>query len=298
MTRKLILLAAGLVLAWGATVAGFAIGQRGLVYLPDKARPDPAFSGAADIAVVEARTDDGLTLSGWFIPSGEDQDAPVILIFHGNAGNIGIRTRLARPFAERGWGVLLAEYRGYGGNPGKPTESGLYADGEAWFKWLDDKGFAPGRIVVYGESLGSGVATEIAHRHPDIRALVLQSGFGALADIGRIHYPYLPVDALLFDRYENTKKLPEMHMPVLLLHGARDALIPPDQGGTALYAAANEPKKLVLFDGAGHNDLAPQRIAQEIADFLKSLPTPAASPVPEPVHDPTHDPAQGASEAP
>lgn len=289
MTRKLILVAAGLVLAWGAMVGGYAIGQRGLIYHPDRTRPDRVANGAADMTVIETRTEDGIALSGWFVPPGEDQDAPIILIFHGNAGNIGIRTPLARPFIERGWGVLLAEYRGFGGNRGKPTENGLYADGQAWFKWLADKGYAPDKIIVYGESLGSGVATEIAHLHPDIRALVLQSGFGALADIGRIHYPYLPVGPLLLDRYENAAKLPAMHVPVLILHGARDTLIPPAQGGKALYAAANEPKKLVLFDGAGHNGLDTQRIAQEVADFLKSLPAPAAPPAPVPEHDPVQD---------
>lgn len=282
MTKKLILFAAGLVLVWGAMVAGYAIGQRGLIYNPDKTRPDPVASGAEDMTVIDTRTEDGVALSGWFAPSGEDQDAPILLVFHGNKGNIGSRVRLAKPFIAQGWGVLLAEYRGFGGNGGKPTENGLYADGEAWFQWLVDKGYAPDRIIVYGESLGSGVATEIAHRHPEIRALVLQSGFGALADIGRIHYPYLPVAPLLLDRFDNVSKLPSSSVPILILQGANDRLVPPAQGGEALYAAANEPKKLVIFEDAAHSDLDPQRITKEISQFLKSLPIPAPAPAPAP----------------
>lgn len=270
MTRKLLLFAAGLVIAWAAMVAGYAIGQRGLIYHPDVSRPDPAASGAPDMAVVSAKTGDGLTLSGWFAPPGEEQDAPVLLVFHGNAGNIGSRTGLADAFAAKGWGVLLAEYRGFGGNPGKPTEKGLYLDGAAWVGWLAEQGYSKERIVLYGESLGTGVATEMAARESGFRALALQSGFTSLAAVGRLHYPWLPVSPLLIDRYDSLSKLPSVESPVLVLHGARDTLVPATHG-RALFNAAREPKKFVLFEPAGHNDLGTMRIAQETADFVESL---------------------------
>lgn len=271
--------AAGLVLAWGLMVAIFALAQRSLMYHPDRTRPTPAVFGAPTMAVATAKTADGLKLDGWFVPPGEEQDRPVILVFHGNAGHIGGRVPLANAFAARGFGVLLAEYRGFGGNPGGPSEEGLYKDGEAWLAWLTAQGYTENRIVVYGESLGSGIATEMASRHPDLKATILQSGFTSMASLGKLHYPYLPVEPLIYDRYDNEKKIAAIATPLLLLHGARDTLVPPSHSQT-LYGAARSEKKHVLFEEAAHSDLHPERIAAETALFLDSLSARPAPPAP------------------
>lgn len=269
--KRIFLFATFIVLGWAIMIAGFALAQRSLIYHPDRTRPLPALYGASDMAIVRARTEDGLTLTGWFAPPGEEANRPIVVIFHGNAGNIGSRVRLARPLIDRGYGVVLAEYRGFGGNKGKPSEQGLYRDGKAWMKWIEDKGYNRSQIVVYGESLGTGVATEMARRFPEIRALVLQSGFTSMTDMGLHYYPFLPVRLLLVDHYDNIDRIGVLRAPVLILHGARDSLVPVAHGHR-LHEGAKAHKKLVIFDEAAHSDLDTRRIAAEIAAFVDSMP--------------------------
>src|SRR6516165_4144930 len=160
------------VVAYAALVGGLYLFQRQLLYLPDRAHPE--LFGLEQLGVRETMlpTEDGLSLLSWYLPPRPGR--PVIAYFHGNGGHIGYRAERLLRFAREGYGVLMAEYRGYGGNPGTPSETGFYADGRAALGFLDREGVTPGRLVLYGESLGTGAAVALATEH-EIAALILEA---------------------------------------------------------------------------------------------------------------------------
>jgi fermentation-respiration switch protein FrsA (DUF1100 family) len=240
--------------------------QRRLIYFPDRSRPAPAQYGAPDMAEIRYRTGDGLTLTGWYRPPA-DETAPVIVHFHGNAGHIGDRAPLMRPYLDAGFGLLLAEYRGYGGNPGRPTEKGLYADGRAALDFVLGQGVAPGRIVLYGESLGTAVAIKLAAETP-VGALVLEAPFTSAVDVGASAYPFVPVRWLMLDRFHSLRRIGAVAVPVLVLHGEADATVPVAHG-RRLLASARAPKEGRFYDRAGHSDLYDFGIAGEVIGFLR-----------------------------
>jgi uncharacterized protein len=228
--------------------------QRHLLYFPASGRqpPDPVRAGVPEIGLVRVETADGLSLLAWFAPP-RAAGAPVVLYFHGNGGTIGDRGHKAALLMKAGYGIFLAEYRGYGGNPGSPTEDGLYADAEAALAWLAGQGYGPERIVLYGESLGTGVAVEMAVRHT-VRGLILEAPFSSMADAAKTAYGWLPVDLLLKDRYDNAAKIASVKVPLLILHGDADHVVP-SALGQKLFAAAGGDKEFVLIPGGGHSDL-------------------------------------------
>ncbi|HTK85234.1 MAG TPA: alpha/beta fold hydrolase [Patescibacteria group bacterium] len=243
--------------------------QRHMMYVPNVSRPEPAAYGCSDMAVVNVTTADGLTLYGWYKAPAKP-DKPLLLMFHGNAGNIGTRNYKARFWLDHGYGVLMAEYRGYGGNAGNPTEQGLYQDGRAFLKWLFAQGFVPSQIVLKGESLGTGVATQMATENPNVRALVLESPFRSTSSVAKRRYFFVPVELLMKDRYENLSKIKTIKAPLLIVHGLLDTVVPYEEG-KALFDAANEPKKLATIPDAGHNDLYMHGAGSEILEFLEGL---------------------------
>ncbi len=226
--------------------------QRALLYFPADKLPAPVEVGAADYDVVTLTTADGLSLTAWHAAA--EPGRPTIVYLHGNAGNIAGRVPKLRPFRAAGLGVLLVGYRGYGGNPGTPSEAGLVADGAAGLAYLAEAGVPPGRVVLFGESLGSAVAIRLAARHR-VAALILEAPFTSIVDAGRYHYPLLPVATLATNRFESIRHIAGVTAPVLIVHGARDRVVPVAQG-RRLLAAAPEPKRGVFLPGAGHNDLA------------------------------------------
>ncbi len=157
-------------------------------------------------------------------------------------------------FARAGYGVLLVEYRGYGGNPGSPSEAGFYADGEAAFEYLRRQGITGDRLVLYGESLGSAVAIELAATQK-IAALVLKSPFTSIASVARYHYPLVPAGLLVWDRFNSLARIGRVAAPILFLQGGDDRVVPP-RFGQALFDAAPEPKQRWFVPDAGHEDLA------------------------------------------
>jgi len=239
--------------------------QRRLLYFPDRSRPEPALYDAPDMAAVVYPTQDGLALAAWYLPPA-DARAPVIVHFHGNAGHIGDRAPLLRPYLDAGFGVLLAEYRGYGGNPGRPTEAGLYADARAALDFVTGEGIGAERIVLYGESLGTGVAVWLASETP-VAALVLEAPFTSAVDVGASAYPFVPVRLLMLDRFQSLRHIGGIAAPVLVLHGELDATVPIAHG-RRLLAAASEPKEGRFYAGAGHSDLHDFSIAEEVIAFL------------------------------
>jgi pimeloyl-ACP methyl ester carboxylesterase len=177
----------GSVLAvYGLLLGGMFVFQRSLLYFPPADRPVLGSVGGSGIEAVTVTTEDGLDLVHWYRPP-VTPDGPVVAIFHGNAGHIGDRVPKYWPLLKAGFGVFFAEYRGYGGNPGSPTEEGLTADGHSVMSHLTAQGIAPERIVLYGESLGTGVAIKLAAEHP-VAGLVLEAPPGAIAELAQAHY--------------------------------------------------------------------------------------------------------------
>ncbi len=229
-----------------------ALFQRRILYVPDTTRPDLAAAGIPTAVATSVRTSDGLDLLAWFIPPA-DPAQPVVLYLHGNGGNIGYRTGRMRTFHGFGWGVMMLEYRGYGGNPGRPTEAGLSRDAHAAYATLRGMDIAAHRIVVWGESLGTGVAVPLAADVPT-GPVLLESPFTSIAAIAKLQYPFVPADWLLLDRFDSLARIGAVHAPVLVMTGGRDTIVPPAMGRT-LFAAANEPKQFWFAANAGHNDL-------------------------------------------
>lgn len=225
--------------------------QRCLIYFPAPSAPAAALPTGGE--AITFPTEDGLRLGGWFIPARGGPARATVIVFNGNAGSRADRAPLATALAAEGLSVLLFDYRGFGGNPGEPSESGLAADARAARAYLLSRpDVDPRRIVYYGESLGTAVAVSLASGQPPA-ALILRSPFTSLADVGRRQYPFLPVDLLLQDRYPSIEQISHISAPLLVIAGASDELVPPEMS-RALYDAAPGLKSYLLVPGADHAD--------------------------------------------
>lgn len=222
---------------------------------PDKPA-SPEQYGAAGYSEVDIRTADGLVLNAWYRPP-PDATAPVILVFHGNSGNVAIAHHRMLPFsnADTGAGFLFLDYREYGGNPGKATEAGLYADGRAAMRYLaDELGIEPARVVLYGYSTGAAVAVQMATEF-DTAALILASGFDNRVEWVLGKYVFLrPFRAFIIDEMPSAAKMKEVNEPTLFMHGTDDDVVDL-RHGLALYAAAAGDRQFVAVEGAGHSDM-------------------------------------------
>ena len=253
--------------------------QRRLIYFPWPDRLPPASSVLTGSQEIVVATEDGIHLGGWFLPAQGGSPAPAVLVCNGNGGNRALRAPLATALSRAGLSVLLFDYRGYGGNLGRPSEDGLAADARAAQAWLAARPEVdPGRIALFGESLGAAVALRLAVERPPT-ALILRSPFTSLTDVGRQHYPWLPVKWLLTDRYGSAARVAQLTVPLLVIAGERDQIVPAALS-RRLYDAASVPKRFVLVPGADHNDAAlldGAQMADEILRFLAQtavLPTP------------------------
>jgi uncharacterized protein len=255
-------LVALLVLIW--------VGQRRLMYFPTRLVPSPATVGLSDVEQVTFAGADDVMLHGWFLPSGRSPASLTVLVFNGNAGNRAYRADLGAALRSRGLSVLLFDYRGFGENAGAPTESGLAADARAARAYLlGRRDVASDRLVYFGESLGSAVATRLAAEYAPA-ALILRSPFTSFVDVGRIHYPLLPVRWLLRDRFSSIDQIPRVRCPILVIAGDRDSIVPLEQS-RRLYAAAPSAKTLVIVEGADHNDAELTAGEQMIAAIVRFL---------------------------
>lgn len=246
--------------------------QRRLIYFPTQALPGAA-SVLPGAEKVTFHTDDGLQLAAWLVPASRDPNGATVVVFGGNAGNRGDRAPLAEALARRGYRVLLVDYRGYGGNPGNPTEEGLLQDGRAAVAYLETRSDVdPDLLVYFGESLGAAVAIGVATQRAPA-ALLLRSPFTSLSDIASVHYPFLPTALLLWDRYPNLERMREINVPVLVVAGSTDSVVPADQS-QRLFDAASEPKTFLMIQGADHNDFelsAGEQLIAAVAAFLEQL---------------------------
>jgi len=225
---------------------------------------DPAFE---DVCF---QTKDGLRLNGWFFAARNNSSRAglVVLVCHGNGGNISHRLGTCDALLSTGVNVFVFDYRGYGRSQGRPSEEGTYLDAQAAYQWLRQKGFPGTNILVHGESLGGGVGAELALREA-IGGLVLLSTFTSIPDIGAELFPWLPVRLLAKIKYETHRKLPQIHVPVLVMHSRMDRLVG-FQHSEQNFAAANEPKLLHELRG-GHNEMLndPEQFIAGIERFLK-----------------------------
>jgi fermentation-respiration switch protein FrsA (DUF1100 family) len=254
------------VFAYLALLAGLFFTQRSLLYFPDRTRPDRATIGVEGLREVEIATEDGLRLLAWYKPPGR-ADGLVLVYFHGNGGNLAYRADHIRRFAGAGLGLLFPEYRGYGGNLGSPSEEGIFADGRAALTFLRGEAIPPERTVLYGESLGTGVAVRLASEQR-VAAVLLESPYASMTAVAQGHYPYVPVRLLLKDRFDSLSRIAAIQAPLLVMQGLRDTVVPPESG-QALFDAAAEPKELWTAPEGGHNDLILHGSAEAAIDFLR-----------------------------
>jgi hypothetical protein len=242
--------------------------QRRILFRPDTTPPDLARVPLAGLRPMTVTTEDGLSLLAWYSPPPRE-DGRVVLYLHGNAGHIGHRAYRLGPLRALGWGVLLLEYRGYGGNPGHPSEAGLLDDARSGLAALGTMGITLDRILLWGESLGSGLAVRLAVEHP-VAAAILEAPYTSITAMARRRYPFAPAGRLLLDRFDSLSCIGAVGAPVLVLHGARDRIVPVAMG-RALFAAAPEPKQLWIADRAGHVDLVEAGAIEAAGEFVAGL---------------------------
>jgi fermentation-respiration switch protein FrsA (DUF1100 family) len=265
MTTLLRLLAVGFTLYFAFAAFLFLV-QRRVMYPADNSPPSLIQAGLPDMSVVALATGDGLTLSAWY-KAPATTEAPVVAYLHGNGGHIGYRGSKIRPFLDQGYGVLLVSWRGYGGNPGTPTEAGLYRDTRAALSFFARENIPAERVVFNGESLGSGPAVQIA-TEKNVRAVILEAPYTSMADVAQSKYWFLPARYLVKDKFDSLAKIADIDAPLLILHGARDRVVPV-RFGRALIAAAQDPKTVQIFERAGHNDLYDHGAAEASLSFLR-----------------------------
>ncbi len=244
--------------------------QRRLIYFPLPDELAPAATALPGAEEVTFQTEDGLRLGGWFSPAAGAESSATILVFNGNAGDRSFRAPLAADLSQGELSVLLFDYRGYGRNPGTPSEAGLLMDARAARAYLTRRpDVDPDRLVYFGESLGAAVAVALAAEQPPA-ALILRSPFASLAEMGHLHYPFFPlVGFLLRDRFASIEQIPRVRCPVLIIAGEQDQIVPPAHSWR-LYEAAHDPKEFELIRGADHNDLellAGRRLIDRVVRF-------------------------------
>jgi fermentation-respiration switch protein FrsA (DUF1100 family) len=264
MLLKIVLTAA---IAYACLVLAAWLGQRRLMYFPDPSRISPAAAGLMDVEERLLDVSDGAKLVTWQAAAHPGQ--PTLLYFHGNAGGLANRAGRFARYRAIGYGLLAVSYRGYSGSTGTPSERANIGDAIVAYEALRQRGVAPEDIVVYGESLGSGVAVALAAQRK-VGAVVLDAPYTSIVDIAAGQYPFLPVRTLLTDRYESNALIRHVAAPVLILHGARDTIIPVEMG-RSLHTLANEPKRLMIFPQGRHVDLDDHGAVQIVQTWVSEV---------------------------
>jgi fermentation-respiration switch protein FrsA (DUF1100 family) len=240
--------------------------QRSYLYFPSKEKIDVSYFIDSGLKEIELTTSDGLVLKSWF-KKPRTQDGYTILIFHGNAGHVGHRVEKFKRFITAGYGFLFLEYRGYGGNPGKPTEKGLYYDALSALEFLSKQQISSDKTILYGESLGCGVAVKLSSEAA-FAATVLEAPFTSIADVAQRHFWYLPAKWLVLDRYDILRIIGNTKSPLLVIHGEKDNIINISLG-KKVFDAAPEPKEALFVPNAGHNNLFEFNVEEKLLIFLE-----------------------------
>mgnify|MGYP002821069413 CR=1 FL=1 len=241
--------------------------QRNLLYHPGE---NNYFGDKLIVSIerVQIKTKDNLKLLSWYHRKNLDE-YKTILFLHGNAGSLENRIHKINHFKNMNVNFLIIAWRGFSGNDGKPTEKGLYEDASSAITWLKSQGIKESNIIIYGESLGTGVATEIA-QNKNFAGIILESPFTSMIDAGKDKYPYLPVRLLLKDKYESDKKMKNINIPVLIMHGKVDDIVPFHMG-EKMYKLANQPKYSYFSKYDDHMMEYNEKLLKELNDFIISL---------------------------
>ncbi len=224
--------------------------QRRLIYYPDASRVLPDGVGLVGVSEVRIEAPDGAVVLAWYAPAAPGQ--PTILYFHGNAGALVTRAERFRKYRALGRGMLMMTYRGFGGSTGVPSESANVSDAMRALDMLRDRGVSAADIVLYGESLGSGVAVQVAAAR-EVGGVVLDAPYTSMVDMAELVYPLLPARFVMTDRYETLRHVARVRAPVLIVHGEADEVIPVAMGRRVKQAAGG-PAEIVTFPGAGHSN--------------------------------------------
>ena len=249
---------------YAAVVALMYLTQRSLLYFPDKTRTRPAAVGLTQAEEVFLQTADGERLIAWHLPPGEGK--PVVIYFQGNGGGLNLRAERFRKLTSDGTGLLALCYRGYGGSSGSPTEAGLIRDAAAAYDFAAAR-YGADRIVLWGESLGTGVAVALAAERPVAR-VVLESPFTSIADVAAAVYWFVPVRLLLMDSFRSDQRIAKVTAPVLVVHGERDSIIPIGFG-ERLYEMIRAPKRFIRLPRAEHNDHDSHGLPELVRPFIE-----------------------------
>ena len=226
-----------------------------LIFFPERGHSATPEDFELDAEELTLPSTDSVTVNGYYVRP-RDRSEPIahLLFSHGNGGNLSGRFWLAKQLSSRGLAVLLYDYRGYGHSTDRfPTETGVYADGEAALAVLVDRAGAPERVVLFGRSLGGGVSYELAARHPELAAIITDSTFTSIPDMARRATVFSPLAPLVRTRMDNARRIAEVQMPKLILHGTADQLVPFDMA-EELRDLARPPVELISIPGAGHNN--------------------------------------------
>ena len=248
---------------WCGIVVLAYVAQRSLMYFPEKVRTRPAAAGLPEAEELFLQTADREKEIAWHVPPRGEK--PVVLYFHGNGGALALRASRFRALIADGTGLLALSYRGYGGSSGSPSETGLVRDAEAVYAFAAAR-YETARLALWGESLGTGVAVALGATHP-VAAIILDAPFTSAVAVGAAHYPFLPVRWLMKDPFYSDRRILDVRAPVLVLHGARDDVVP-IAFGEKLFALIPGPKQFIRFPDAGHNDLDHYGAMQAVHEFL------------------------------
>lgn len=260
--RTLLRLVAMLVIVYVAAAGFMFVMQRDFLFRPSGTLTDPDANGLDGVVAELVAMRDGTQITVWRKPPADDQK-PTVLYFHGNGGNLAGRAKRYRMITDGGYGLYAPTYRGYAGAEGNPTEAALIADALEHF---DSIGATPGGIVLHGESLGTGVAVAVAAER-EAKALILEAPYTGAVDVAAAAYPWLPVSLLMKDPFVSRNRIGSVEEPLLVVHGTRDATIPFAQG-KALFGMANDPKEMLVIDGAGHTQLWTKGLWPAAMDFI------------------------------
>ena len=241
--------------------------HRYFVYVPDPTRVAPKDAGLSGVEEIVFKAGDGTRLIAWYRPA--QAGKPTLLYFTGNSGNTADRAGKIKAIASDGYGVFMLNYRRFGGSGGRPTEKRNAADAVSAYDTLRGLGVVPDNIVIYGESLGTAVATTLCpQRQP--KALVLEAPFTSVVDVGRLMWPLLPLKFIMVDQYRTVDRIGQVDVPLFVIHGGRDSTIPLNHA-RRIFHAASEPKRLSVVPRAGHNDLFEQGAWTQVRGFIAGL---------------------------
>jgi hypothetical protein len=256
-----------IVLGYFALLISTYIFQRNLLYHP---KINNYYGHKLSVAVEKTiiKTQDNVKLLSWYHNKNLNSDK-TLLFLHGNAGSLENRIEKLNHFGNMKLNFLIVAWRGFNGNKGKPTEKGLYEDARSAIKWLNSKGITEKSIIIYGESLGTGVAIEIS-QNKKFAGVILEAPFTSMVDVGKDKYPFLPVSLLLKDKYESDKKIKNIKSPILVMHGKVDDIVPLYMG-KKIYELANEPKHFFVQEYGDHMMDYDERLLDELKKFIQSL---------------------------